>query len=201
MLYLVANALFFVTLRVFQYFANMAKTQTSEYHSKDIMEFVTVAMEYCKRLGNAPATSRKDFVSVMLKILPLLYIKAQLVLCFTTEDELYIEHTVSEDDYNGIRNGIAKVMGEYDDFLDVFVSDMKYSDEPIHCSISECLADIFQDIANFLYVFRQDFPETTYAALCELTENFANRWGQILVNVLRPLHEYFYSDSNTNADD
>lgn len=180
----------------------MAKTKTSEYHSKDIMEFVTVAMEYCKRLGNAPATPRREFVSVMLKILPLLYIKAQLVLCFTSDEDLYVEKTVSEEDYNGIRNGIASVMGEYDDFLDVFVSDMKYSDEPIHCSISECLADIFQELADFLCVFRQDLPETTHAALCELSESFANRWGQILVNVLRPLHEYLYSaDSNTNDDD
>lgn len=180
----------------------MAKTKTSEYHSKDIMEFVTVAMEYCKRAGNAPATPRREFVSAMLKILPLLYIKAQLVLCFTSDDDQYVEHTVSEEDYNGIRNGIAKVLGEYDDFLDVFVSDMKYSDEPIRCSISECLADIFQEVADFLCVFRQDFPETTHAALCELTESFANRWGQILVNVLRPLHECFYSaDSNTDADD
>lgn len=70
---------------------------------------------------------------------------------------------------------------------------MKYSDEPIHCTVSECLADIYQELADFLYVFKQDNEESTYAALCEISDSFAERWGQILVNVMRPLHETKYN--------
>ena len=36
-------------------------------------------------------------------------------------------------------------MGDKDDYLDVFVQDMVYSDQPIKKSISEDLADIYQD--------------------------------------------------------
>ena len=84
-------------------------------------------------------------------------------------------------------------MSTYNDFLDVFQEDMKYSDEPIHCTVSECLADIYQELADFLYVFKQDNEESTYAALCEISDSFAERWGQILVNVMRPLHETKYN--------
>ena len=44
-----------------------------------------------------------------------------------------------------------------------------------------------------MYVFKQDNEESTYAALCEISDSFAERWGQILVNVMRPLHETKYN--------
>ena len=170
----------------------MTETEISKYHSKDIMEFATVGVEFCKRIENAKFTTREEFVGTMLKILPLLYIKALIVLNFKTDESFYIEHFVKEDDYNAIAYGIAGIMKEYDDYLDVFVEDMKYSEEPIHCTVSESLADIYQEIADFLYVFKQNYEETTYAALCEISDSFAERWGQILVNVMRPLHEIKY---------
>lgn len=178
-----------------------AMPETSQYHSKDIMEFVTVGVEYCKRLERAGSTPRREFADAMLKILPLLYIKAQIVLSFSSDDEAYTEHTVTEEGYNAILQGVAATMGEYDDYLDVFMEDMKYSDAPIRCTISESLADIYQEVADFLYVFRQDFDESTYASLCEISESFANRWGQTLVNVLRPLHEFYYSTATDGPDE
>lgn len=178
----------------------MANPENQGYHSKDVMEFVTVGLEYCKRLERANTYERKAFVDSMLKIMPLLYIKAQIALNFETDEEFYTEHAVSEADYNAIQSNVSNVMGEYDDYLEVFVDDMKYSDEPIHCTVSESLADIYQEIADFLYVFKQDYEESTQACLCEITESFANRWGQILVNVLRPLHETRYSAPDDNQD-
>lgn len=171
----------------------MTITDTSQHHSKDIMEFVTVGFEFCKRIENVNSTKRKDFIDSMLKILPLLYVKSQIVLNFQTDEDFYLEHIVTEADYNAIQNSIADTMSTYDDFLDVFQEDMKYSDEPIHCTVSECLADIYQELADFLYVFKQDNEESTYAALCEISDSFAERWGQILVNVMRPLHETKYN--------
>ena len=170
----------------------MTEADISKYHSKDIMEFATVGMEFCKRTENAKFTPRETFVGAMLKILPLLYIKALIVLHFKTDESFYIEHYVKETDYNAIAHGIADTMKEYDDYLDVFVEDMKYSEEPIHCTISESLTDIYQEIADFLYVYKQNYEESTYASLCEISDSFAERWGQIIVNVMRPLHEIFY---------
>lgn len=178
----------------------MAIPENQGYHSKDVMEFVTVGMEFCKRLEIANTCERKAFVDTMLKILPLLYIKAQIALNFESDEEFYTEHIVSEADYNAIQSNVSGVMGEYDDYLDVFVDDMIYSDEPIRCTVSESLADIYQEIADFLYVFKQDYEESTQACLCEITESFANRWGQILVNVLRPLHETRYTAPDDNQD-
>jgi len=129
----------------------------------------------------------------MLKLLPLLYLKSQIVLHFNNESDVYLEHVVTEDDYNAIRYSIADKLGEYDDYLDVFLEDMKYSDSPIHRTVSEDLADIYQELRDFLHIYEQDFEESTAAALGELSDTFAQRWGQTVVNVLRPLHETMYN--------
>lgn len=163
------------------------------YHSKDVFEFTTVAVEVCKRLENAASLNRKEFISSMLKLLPLLYLKSQIVLHFNNESDVYLEHVVTEDDYNAIRYSIADKLGEYDDYLDVFLEDMKYSDSPIHRTVSEDLADIYQELRDFLHIYEQDFEESTAAALGELSDTFVQRWGQTVVNVLRPLHETMYN--------
>ena len=129
----------------------------------------------------------------MLKLLPLLYLKSQIVLHFNNESDVYLEHVVTEDDYNAIRYSIVDKLGEYDDYLDVFLEDMKYSDSPIHRTVSEDLADIYQELRDFLHIYEQDFEESTAAALGELSDTFAQRWGQTVVNVLRPLHETMYN--------
>lgn len=163
------------------------------YHGKDVFEFTAVAVEVCKRLENAASLNRKEFISSMLKLLPLLYLKSQIVLHFNNESDVYLEHVVTEDDYNAIRYSIADKLGEYDDYLDVFLEDMKYSDSPIHRTVSEDLADIYQELRDFLHIYEQDFEESTAAALGELSDTFAQRWGQTVVNVLRPLHETMYN--------
>ena len=47
--------------------------------SRNTVEFVTVAAEYCAYLERSNELSRKEFVETMLKLLPLLYIKAQML--------------------------------------------------------------------------------------------------------------------------
>lgn len=161
------------------------------YHNKEVFEFTAVAMEVCKRLESAASQSRGVFVGAMLKLLPLLYLKSQITLHFSDSGDVYLERAVTEDEYNAVRSAVAAVMGECDDYLDVFLDDMKYSDTPIRRTVSEDLADIYQELRDFLHIYRQDFAESTAAALGELSGSFG-RWGQTLVNVLRPLHEAMY---------
>ena len=92
-------------------------------------------------------------------------------------------------------------MGEQDDYLDVFVEDMKYSDRPILRTVSEELADIYQDIKNFAYAYKIGTDETMQATLSACNENFKTYWGQKLVNVMRALHDVKYNSNNEAEDD
>lgn len=169
------------------------KKESQVIFDRNVIEFVTVAVEFCKYLEQAEGTERAKFVDTALKILPLLYLKASLLPpCETLGDEP-LESYVTEETYEVLRLNLADILGEKDDYLDVFVSEMKYSDQPITKYISEELADIYQDIRDFIFVFQLGLNETMNDSLAVCQENFRLYWGQKLVNTLRALHEVKYA--------
>lgn len=171
-------------------------------YASETIEFVTVAVEYCIFLEKFESLTVKEFSDKMTKLLPLLYLKAQLVPAVGEGEEL-VEDSVTEDDYNFILHRVTAVMGEYNDYLEVFVDDMKYSEEPILAHIAENLADIYQDIRNFVAVYERGVDEYMYEALALCMDNFKSYWGQTLTNVLRALHTVRYNsaDGESISDD
>ncbi len=95
------------------------------------MEFVTVAAEYCGFLERTRDAKRGIFVDTALKILPLLYLKASMIPPCERIGEFDPEAFVTEEDYELIRMAVAEVLGSKDDYLEVFLPDMAYSDTPI----------------------------------------------------------------------
>lgn len=176
------------------------KKESEVIFERNVVEFVTVAAEFCKFLEQAETTPRNAFVDTSLKILPLLYLKAEMLPTCERIGEETLETYVTEETYEVLRMSIAGIMAEKDDYLDVFVSDMKYSDQPITKFISEELADIYQDVRDFIFVFQLGLNETMNDALATCQENFKLYWGQKLVNTLRALHDAKYS-SNDNDDE
>ena len=57
------------------------------------------------------------------------------------------------------------------------------------------LADIYQDIKDFIFIFQLGLNETMNDSLVICKENFGNIWGQKLVNTLRALHDVKYNTS------
>ncbi len=163
-------------------------------YSKNVLEFVTVSNEFCNILEQTGEYQKKDFIGITLKILPLLYLKA-LVLPGTEEEltDEFIDKVVDEGLYQHILNSVKLKMGQHDDYLEVFTADMQHSDMPLTATISEDLADIYQDIKNFIEAYKTAVTEIMNDALYELTNNFELYWGQKLVNTLRALHNVYYS--------
>lgn len=161
---------------------------------RNVAEFAMVATEWCKYMEQTEeGIKRDDFVDTQLKILPLLYLKASMLPeCEMMGDEA-LENYVTEAAYETLRLNIAHILADKDVYLDVFVADMKYSDQPIANCISEDLADIYQDVKDFIFVFQLGLNETMNDALALCQENFRRYWGQKLVNTLRALHEVKYS--------
>lgn len=171
------------------------KTESQVIFDRNVIEFVTVAAEFCGFLERAEGMKRDKFVDTSLKILPLLYLKASLLPeCEIMSDE-YPENYVTEETYEILRMNIASVLTEKDDYLEVFLPDMAYSDTPIKKCISEDLADIYQDIKDFIFIFQLGLNETMNDSLVICKENFGNIWGQKLVNTLRALHDVKYNTS------
>ena len=55
------------------------------------------------------------------------------------------------------------------------------------------LADIYQDLKDFIGVFQLGMNTSMNDALCVCKEHFAEFWGQRLVNTMRALHDVKYN--------
>ncbi len=170
----------------------MEENNSQVIFDKNAVEFVTVAAEFCGFMERVSDMKRRDFVDKSLKLLPLLYLKASLLPACERMEESDPETFVTETDYEVVRSSVASLLGEYDDFLEVFLDDMAYSDTPIHQNISECLADIYQPLKDFICVFQLGLEQTMNDSLVICRELFAEFWGQRLVNVMRALHDVKY---------
>jgi hypothetical protein len=170
-------------------------------YSKNVIEFVTVAKEFCAWLENTPNLPRREFVETGRKMLPLLYIKASVLpKTKTSLEDDFLEKFVTEEEYQQVMNAIQFKMGPYNDYLEVFTEDMQRSVEPLTATISENLADIYQDVKDFLMSYRTAVTEIMNDALLELVSNFEEFWGQRLVNVLRALHEVAFNGENIDEE-
>ena len=171
-------------------------------YDKNTLEFVTVTLEFCALMEAAPEHTLFSFTDKAVKILPLLYLKATLLPVVENPDnDDIIEHFITENTYEAIRYRIATVLGEYDSSLETFHPDMKYSDTPVAVTISENLADIYQDLGDFAALFRQENENVMLQALCVCEENFRLYWGQKLLNALKALHIVRFNEDLSSDDD
>jgi len=170
--------------------------ENSPIYDRNILEFVTVALEYCTFVETAGQLSLFDFVDKATKILPLLYLKAGLLPALTPDEDVIPEYTVTEDMYESVRGRIAELLGEYDTYLETFHPDMQYSDAPVAAFVSENLADVYQDIGNFVSLFRQGVEEIMTEAVALCGANFREYWGQRLLNALKAVHAVRYDDES-----
>jgi hypothetical protein len=166
---------------------------------KNTVEFVTVAAEYCAFLEQVYDKEPSRVVDVLCKLLPLVYLKATM-LADTEPEGLYLEEVVTEPDYDAIRQMLSEKFGENDDYLEVFVEDMKYSDTPVRRCISEDMADIYQALKNFVHSYRSGLDEVMAETVAVCAEGFRTYWGQTLTNTLRAVHNVRYN-IDQNLDD
>ena len=111
---------------------NMEEKNSQVIFDKNAVEFVTVAAEFCGFMECVSDMRCRDFVDKSLKLLPLLYLKASLLPACERMEDADPETFVTETDYEVLRGSIASLLGEYDDYLEVFLDDMAYSDTPMN---------------------------------------------------------------------
>lgn len=170
--------------------------------SKDVVEFVTVASEYCGFVEKATNFSPKTFIDKTLKLLPLLYLKTRLLPDFENVFDAVNEKFVSEADWRLIQENVAQALSTHDSFFELETPVMQESDGSTSLSISECFADIFQDLKNFLMIYQIGTPESMNDALWECKLNFETIWGPRLLLIIKELHLVFYNpDAIDNPDD
>lgn len=177
-------------------------------YSKDVIEFVTVANEFCKFLENSLDIKLVEFIDKTHRVLPLLYLKGTLLPVIEEPYEEFNEKHVSEDDYNFLHESFLGKFGTYNYYDEIFDPLRQENDELAQSSLAENFADIYQDLKDFLLQFRIGTDEVMLNAVWECKQSFEQYWGQRIVNIMRVLHNLKYvvvdlkenDDENTNKE-
>ena len=90
------------------------------------MEFVTVAAEFCAYLEQSEGRKCRDFTDTVLKLLPLLYLKAALLEDIEGAEDFLPEAFVSEQDYEFVRLTLSSLLDGKDDYLDFCNEGVKF---------------------------------------------------------------------------
>lgn len=178
----------------------MGKREDPVY-SRNVVEFVAAANEFCKYAEHASEIKGEEMLRILQRILPFLYLKASLLPSLEPYFEDGNEKFVTEDDWFRIHNTFREQFGSADEYLEVFEEKMKDSDVPVVASLAENIADIYQDLKDFLLLYQTGTLEVMNDAVWESKFNFENYWGQKLTNALRALHKFIYSGEEIGRTD
>jgi hypothetical protein len=168
---------------------------------KGTMEFLTVASEYCAFVEKARKFSRTDFVTKLHKILALVYLKMTLL----KDDPEYDlmgepEAFLSEYDYEHIRSIVSARLGSLDHYIDIDHA-TSYDDEAEQMEVSQCVADVYNNLKNFVENFHTGSEEAASASRQELIADFRDTWGPRALSLLLALHTFVYSPDLDDEDD
>ena len=110
---------------------------------------------------------------------------------------------MTEEEYDDLKTLLADKFAYLDDYPEISGTESSDSGAPVVSYLSEDISDIYQDLKDFISLYRLGNNEIMNDAIWEIKLNFERYWGQTLVNALRYIHQTLYSeeaiDDNENS--
>lgn len=163
-------------------------------YSKEVVEFVTVAKEFCLFIENFSEISVQDLFEKLRKFLPLLYLKGSLLPKVESDGNSEVERFISEDDWNYLRENLKVKFAQYDEYVGVFEDRTYTEDEADVHSLSEDITDIYNALKDFIICYRNGVVDIVNEALWDLKEAFDEYWGKSSVNALQIIHNLLLNE-------
>ena len=169
---------------------------------KGTMEFLTVASEYCAFVEKARKLTRADFVAKLQKITALVYLKMTLLKDDPDSDMMdgEPEAFISEYDYEHIRSIVSARLGSLDRYIDIMQPAIA-AVETEQMEVSQCVADVYHNLKNFVENFRTGSEDAAQASRAELIADFRDTWGPRALALLAALHTFVYNPDIDDEDD
>jgi hypothetical protein len=169
-------------------------------YSHNVIEFVAVANEYCKYAEHAPEIKGDEMLRIMQRILPLMYLKASLLPLIEPVFEDGNEKFVTENEWQKIHDTLVLKLGAANDFRAEMGEVLDDSGIPVPVTIAENMADMYQDLKDFILLYQTGTKEVMNDAVWQCRINFETFWGPKLINTLRAVHNFIYSGKEIGDD-
>jgi len=172
----------------------------SGVYAAEVLEFVRLANDYCTWLEESDQQNSVQFIGTAVKVLPEIYHRMLELKETDPVLEGGNEKFVTEQDWSSIFQKILHQLGQHNSYLRL-ADDQEFdrSDLVTH-TISEDLSDIYQDLKDFTYQFRQGIEEIMNDAIWEVMSNFEQYWGVKLLNSLKALHSLYAKKIDPQQD-
>ena len=172
----------------------MQQEQKDPVYSQHVLEMLTVANEFCHFTETAEEHGKKEIMEFLHKILPMLYLKGILMPSVVVEDTSYNEKFVNEMQWEHIFYAFKNKFGEDDDFWIVENTGLNEF-EPQKQSLSDVLADIYQDMKDFIMLYQNNSTYAKQNAVADFKNLFQNHWGERAIKASKRFHELIYNPS------
>ncbi len=167
-------------------------------YSKNVIEVITIANDLCIFLEEFDKYDIAFSLLYLQKVLPLLYLKGALMPDIENINEESNERFVTQEQWEDVFNKAKNKFGVKDTFYYV-ASTFQKSAESTEASMAECLADIYQDLKDFLLLYQKNTLTAQENAVHSAKELFETHWGSKLLNVHRAIHSLLYKASSSNS--
>lgn len=161
--------------------------------TKQVIEMLTVANDFCIFTESIEKYTKDDVLSYLQKVCPLLYIKGALLPFVEVSNPEANERFVTEENWTVIYNDTKKVLDKADEFMSIGIED-KMDSTVVICSISEFVADIYQDMKDFILLYQKNTKTARENAVSECRLLFATHWGWRVIDVQRAVNNIMYKD-------
>ena len=165
--------------------------------SGKVLEILTVANEYCLYVEKAEEYKKQDILEYLQKLLPLIYLKLSLLPDIEVTDENASEHFVTEEQWENIFNTMRGKLGDLDQYFGIDLH-IRLTHEVVQYSIAEALADIYQDMKDFVILYQKPLKISKENAVHECKQVFQTRTGYRLVNVIQIIHHLLYTETSVS---
>ncbi len=169
-------------------------------YDKDVVEFITVANQFCSFIEDITDVTKGQFIDQSLKIGALLYLKASTLPDFEKIFENLTEKFVSEYEWQMIASQISLKLGEDDKYIAIYVPSNVVNDEKEELNFSEAFSDIYQDLKNITTNYKIASHEIMNDALWECKENFTEYWGPRILAILSGFHALKYNQTSFDEE-
>jgi hypothetical protein len=162
-------------------------------YSEELLALVKAANETSVFLETFSGEDGKAFVSLAVRHLADVY--AAMLRVRDTEPvyETSGDPVVTEQDWSALFQRIARLLGAHNEILRPAGEEEFDRSELVAHSISEDLADVYQELRDFTSIYSRGMEELMNDAAWELKEHFAEHWGAKLLRSLSALHELYVS--------
>lgn len=156
-------------------------------YNRNVLELLGIANEYCQFLEQPDFPVKPTLAAFLQRVFPMLYLKGSLLPEIVPSYPEAAQRYVTGQDWEYIFNSAREILGG-DDIFYVFDPGGYGWGEALKSSLAEHIADIYQDMKDFVILYQNNSRAEKEVAVFECRQLFRGHWGPRIASAMPAIH-------------